>query len=70
MVKAMKLVNVATFSITKVKRAQQTDIVTLVLKRYLEHPWKCKEKEDNEDILDPVVRNIINDFHKQWEGEL
>ncbi len=76
MVKAVKLVNAATYSISDLKRAQQTDIVTLALKRCLEHgtlegtPWKCKDKEDKADLLDPEVRKIINDFYKQWRGEL
>ena len=76
MIKAMRPVNAATYSIVDLKRAQQTDMVTLALKQCFERgnlngtPWKCKEKGDGGFLLDPEVRKIVNDFYKQWKGEL
>ncbi len=76
MVRAVRLVNAATYSIADLKRAQQTDMVTLALKRCFEHgnlegaPWKCKDQGEKEYLLDSEVRKIVNDFYKQWKGEL
>ena len=76
MIRALRLVNAATYSVADLKRAQQTDLVTLALKRCFEHgslegtPWKCKELGDDGCLLDPEVRKIVNDFYKQWKPEL
>ncbi len=68
MVKAVRLVNAATYSVADLKRAQQTGLVTLALKRCFEHSslegtlWNCKELGDYGCLLDPEVRKIVNDF--------
>ena len=76
MISAVMLVNAATYSVADLKRAQQTERVTLALKRCFEHrkldstPWKCKEQGDEGYLLDPEFRKIVNDSCKQCKGEL
>ena len=75
MIKAVKLVNVATDSISDLSRAQRTDFVTDALGKRMEvgplkgTPHKTKPLEDQQNQLDAEVRKIVTDIYEQWKGE-
>ncbi len=77
MIKAVKLINAATYTLNDLNRAQRTDLVTLALRRLVEARGE-KKLEDNswtdsrdlEDQLEADVRKLVTVFHKQWANEL
>ncbi len=68
MIKAVKLVNAATYFISALSRAQRTDLVTVALRKRKEEgplkgtPHKTKAHEDPQDQLDADVRKTVTDF--------
>ncbi len=76
MLKAVKLVSAARHSIAELKRALNTDLITVALRKCLVQgklqgtPYKCKNTSEDAEQLDSEVRNIVSDFYNQWKAEL
>ena len=76
MIRAVKLVNAATYSVVDLSRAQRTDLVTAAIRKCMQEgqlkgtPHKMKPSEGEQNQLDADVRKIVKDFYNHWKAEL
>ena len=75
-VRAVKLVNAATYSVADLSRAQRTDLVGAAVKKRMQEGQlkgtfhKVMPNENEENKLDADKRKIVNDFCNHWKAQL